>query len=151
MATTTGTLVFYDSFIEALGDGTFDMDTDTLKCALFTSTHTPSAADTAYSGLMNEVAQANGYTTGGDTLTTVVWSQTAGALTFNADDSTWTASGGSIVARYYVLYSVTATGNDLICYGVLDNTPADVTTTDTNTLTIQWNVSGIFTGTMTDA
>lgn len=151
MATTTGTIVFYDSFIEAVGDGTIDMDTDTLKCALFTSTHVPAASDTAYSGLTNEVAQANGYTTGGDTLTTVVWTQTAGALEFNSDDPQWIATGGSIVARYFVVYSVTATGNDLILYGLLDNSPADVTTTDTNTLTIQVNASGWFTGAMTDA
>lgn len=151
MATTTGSVVFYDSFIEALGDGTFDMDTDTFKVALFTSSHTPSAADTAYSGLANEVANANGYTTAGEALAGVAWSQTSGVLTFNANDTVWTASGGSIVARYYVLYSVTATGNDLVLYGFLDVTPADVTTTDTNTLTIQWNVSGIFTGSTTDA
>ena len=151
MATTTGTIDFYNSFIEAIGDGTIDMDTDTLKVALFTSSYTFAASQTAYSGLTNEVANGNGYTTGGETLAGVSWSQTAGALTFNANDTVWTATGGSIVARRFVLYSQTATGNDLILSGLLDNTPADVTTTDTNTLTIQWNVSGIFTGSMTDA
>lgn len=151
MATTTGTMVFYDSYIEALGDGTFDMDGDTFKVALFTSSHTPSATDTAYSGLANEVANGNGYTTAGEALTSVSWSQTSGTLTFDAANTVWTASGGSIVARYFVLYSVTATGNDLVCYGLLDDTPADVTTTDTNALTLTWNGSGIFTGSMTDA
>jgi hypothetical protein len=151
MASYTGTMVFYDSFIEALGDGTIDLDTDTFKVALFTSTHTPSVANTVYSGLTNEVANANGYTTAGEALTSVTWAQTGGAATFDAADTFWTASGGSIVARYYVLYSVTATGNDLVCYGLIDNSPADVTTTTGNTLTLTWNASGIFTGSMSDA
>jgi hypothetical protein len=32
-----------------------------------------------------------------------------------------------------------------VCYSLLDNSPADVTVTDTNTLTVQINASGVFT------
>ena len=138
-------LVFYNSFTEALGDNTINLDTDTVNVALFTSTYTPSAGHTAFSGLTGQVAGGNGYTTGGQALTAITWAQTGGTATFDAADAAWTASGGSITARYAILYSVTATGNDLIGYILLDNTPADVTVTDTNTLTIQWNASGIFT------
>lgn len=141
-----GAFTFYDSFSEAIGDGTIDLDTDTLNVALFTSTYSPSAsADTTYSALTNEVATANGYTASGEALTSVTWAQTGGVATLDTADSQWTASGGSITARYAVVYSVTATGNDLIGYFLLDNTPADVTATDGNTLTIQWNASGILT------
>lgn len=141
-----GSFTFYDSFSEAIGDGTIDLDTDTLKVALFTSTYSPSASgDTAYSGLSNEVANGSGYTTGGATLGSVTWSQSGGVATLDAADSQWTASGGSITARYAVVYSSTASGNDLIGYFLLDNSPADVTATDGNTLTIQWNGSGIIT------
>ena len=45
----------------------------------------------------------------------------------------WTASGGSIVARFAVLYEVSG---DVLAYCLLDSTPADVTTTAGNTLTI---------------
>ena len=38
-----------------------------------------------------------------------------------------------------------AASNNLIAYGLMDDTPADVTVTDGNTLTLQWNASGIFT------
>lgn len=139
-------LVFYDIFSEAIADGTHDLDNDTIRVALFTSSYTPSAAHTAYSGLTNEVANGNGYTTGGEALTSVQWNQASGTATFDAADTEWTATGGSIVCRYAVLYNADAGGsNDLIGYILLDNTPADVTVTDTNTLTLQWNGSGIFT------
>lgn len=141
-----GAFTFYDSFSEALGDGTIDLDTQTLRLALFTSSYTPNVATQAtYAGITNEVANGNGYTTTGEALTSVTWGQTGGVATLDAADVTWTASGGSIVARYAVLYSAGATGNDLIGYFLLDSTPADVTATDGNTLTVQWNASGILT------
>ena len=139
-------LVFYHSFSEAIADGTQDLDTHVFKLALFTSTHTPALTDTTFSALTNQVATAFGYTAGGATLGTVTWAQTTGTATFDAADVTWTAAGGSITARYAVLYNSTvAAAGDLVGYILLDNTPADVTVTDTNTLTVQWNASGIFT------
>jgi len=141
-----GPLVFFESFAEAVADGTIDLDTDTLKVALFTSTFTPNAATQAqFSTLTNEVAAGAGYTAGGQALAGVTFSQTGGVATLDATDVVWTAAGGDITARYAVIYSDTATGNDLIGYFLLDATPADVTATDGNTLTIQWNASGILT------
>lgn len=139
-----GAFTFYDCFSEAIGDGTIDLDTDTLKVALHTSSYSPNvASNTTQSGLGNEVANGNGYTTGGVSLAGVTWSQSGGTATLNANDVVWTASGGSITARYAVVYSDSASGNDLIGYFLLDNSPADVTATDGNTLTIEWNASGI--------
>lgn len=139
-------LTFYHSFSEAIADGTQDLDTHVFKVALFTSTHVPSVNDTTFSALTNEVAAGTGYTAGGATLANVTWAQVAGTATFNADNTAWTASGGSITARYAVLYNSTVAGaGDLVGYITLDTTPADVTVTDTNTLTIEWNASGIFT------
>jgi hypothetical protein len=57
-------------------------------------------------------------------------------------DAVWTAAGGSITARFAVLYEV---AGDVLCYCLLDSTPADVTATDGNTLTVAFNASGIFT------
>jgi len=54
----------------------------------------------------------------------------------------WTASGGSITARYAVIYNSTTGG--LIGYSLLDNSPADVTATTGNTFTVSPNASGIF-------
>jgi hypothetical protein len=121
-------------------DGTFDIDTDTFKMALFLSSSNIGASSTTYAGLTNEHSNANGYTTGGKTLTMSLTGTTT--VTVDCDDQVWTASGGSITARFAVIYEV---GGRVLCYCLLDSTPADVTATDGNTLTIQISVSGLFT------
>ena len=135
----------YDSFPEFMGDGTIDMDNDTFKMALFTSSSNAATVttNTLYSDLTNEVANANGYTTTGVTLTGVTWAHSGGTTTFDTGDAVWTASGGSIVARFAVIDS--STGGELVCYCILDSTPADVTVTTGNTLTVAINASGVFT------
>lgn len=121
-------------------NGTFDFDSDTFKIALFLSTSNIGASSTTYSGVTNEHANGNGYTTGG-AATTVSLSGTT-TVTVDASDVSWTASGGSIVARYAVLYEV---GGDVVCYCLLDSSPADVTVTDGNDLNLTINASGVFT------
>ena len=121
-------------------NGAFDFDTDTFKVALFLSTSNIGAASTTYAGLTNEHANANGYTTGGAAATISLSGTTT--VTVDSTDVQWTASGGSIVARYAVLYEV---GGNVVCYALLDSTPADVTITTGNVLAIQINASGIFT------
>ena len=129
--------IFYNSFKAELLDEGHQLETDTLKIALFTSTYTPNVStDTTYAGLTNEVANSNGYTTGGIT----VVSTTTGA-NFDVENPVWTADGGSITARYAVLYNDTSGG--LIAYSLLNNTPADVTATAGNTLTLTINASGV--------
>ena len=140
----------YDIFAKWLADGTFDLDANTIKCALYLST---SDADTLTNvnslkgDLTNEHANANGYTTGGVTVA-ATWVESSGTATFDVADAVWTASGGSITARFAVLYaSGTLNGHvdPLIAVCLLDTTPADVTATTGNTLTIQTNASGVFT------
>lgn len=122
-------------------DGTFDIDTDSWKTALFLSTSNLGAGSTTYAGVTNEHANANGYTTGGIAITLTL----AGTTTVTVDISTdpvWTASGGSIVARFASIYEV---GGNVLCFSTLDTTPADVTATSGNTLTVAANASGVFT------
>lgn len=142
-------ITFFQSFREYIADGTFDMNTDTFKVSLHSSTYTPNASThTVFADATNELSTANGYTAGGATLGTVTWTRSGATVTFDAADTTWTASGGSIVARYAVIYksgTANARVNPLVAYVLLDTTPADVTTTTGNTLTLQWNASGIFT------
>ena len=122
-------------------NGQFDFDTDSFKVALFLSTSNIGAASTTYAGVTNEHAAANGYTTGGIAVTHTL----AGTTTVTVDWSTdpvWTASGGSITARFAVIYEV---AGDVLAYCLLDSTPADVTATTGNTLTVAAHASGIFT------
>lgn len=136
-----GTWTFTDGGRTRLLNGTFDIDSDTYKCALFLSTSNIGAASTTYAGVTNEHANANGYTTGGVAVTLTL----AGTTTVTVDISTdpvWTASGGSIVARFAVLYEVSG---DVLAYALLDSTPADVTVTTGNQLTVAAHASGVFT------
>jgi len=65
-------------------------------------------------------------------------------LNLSATDSIKMAAGGSMVARFAVLYDDTAANKDLIAYCLLDSAPADVTVTTGNSLTIQINAAGVF-------
>lgn len=140
MGGAAGAWTFTNGGRTSLLNGTFDIDTDTFKMALFLSTSNIGAASTTYAGVTNEHANANGYTTGGVAVTLSLAGTTT--VTVDSSDATWTASGGSIVARFAVIYEVS--GN-VLCYCLLDSTPADVTVTDGNSLTVQINASGVFT------
>lgn len=137
-----GAWTLTDATRTSLLNGTFDLDSDTFLMALFLSTSNIGAASTTYAGVTNEHANANGYTTGGISLGSLALS---GTTTVTVDETTnpvWTASGGSIVARFAVIYE---SGGNVLCYCLLDSTPADVTATDGNTLTVTFHASGIFT------
>lgn len=146
---TANAWAFYNNFHLWIADSTFNLASNTFKMALFTSTsNAATATNNLYGDLTNEVANANGYTTGGVTLTSVTWTISTATATFTAANAVWTASGGSITARYAVVYaSGTLNGHasPLVASALLDNTPADVTATSGNTLTVQMNASGMFT------
>lgn len=136
-----GAWTFTDATRTSLLDGTFDVADDTFKMALFLSTSNIGAASTTYAGVTNEHANANGYATGGIAVDLTL----AGTTTVTVDiatDPVWTASGGSIVARFAVIYEV---GGNVLCYCLLDSAPANVTATDGNTLTVAAHASGVFT------
>lgn len=142
----------YEAAKEYLADGTHDLDdTANWKLALFLSTsnaNTLSVGTGVYGDLTNEHANANGYTTGGVALTGITWVRAAGTVTFDCDNAVFTAAGGSIVARFAVIYrnaTVNTIVKPLLCVSLLDTAPADVTATDTNTLTIAMNASGVLT------
>lgn len=136
----------YESAKEFIGDATIDLDTHTFKMALFLSTsNCNTLTHDQLADLTNQHANANGYTTGGITLTGVTWTRSGGTVTFTCSAPVWTAAGGPITARFAVIYDDTAGGDELLCVCLLDAAPADVTATDGNTLTVTPHASGIFT------
>lgn len=137
-----GTWTFTNGGRTALLDGTFDLNTDTFLVALFLSTSNIGAASTTYAGLTNEHANANGYTTGGVSIGALTLAGTTTVTVDDPADVVWTATGGAITARFAVIYE---SGGLVLCYCLLDSAPADVSASDTNTLTIQFSASGIFT------
>lgn len=135
-----GAWVLTDEGRTKLSNGEW-LDGDTYKMALFLSTSNIGAGSTTYAGLTNEHANANGYTTGGKSVT-ISRSGTTTVTIDSSDPAAWTASGGSIVARFAVIYEV---GGRVLAYCLLDSTPADVTVTNGNTLTITIHASGVLT------
>ena len=84
--------------------GLHDLDTDTIKIALYTSSATLNATTTAYSAT-NEVANGNGYTTGGVTLASasVIVNSTSGC--FDSNNPEWTSA--TFTARGALIYNDT--------------------------------------------
>jgi len=112
-----------------------------LTAATFTASHTTLAATGG-----TEVANANGYTTGGASLSGVsVTTVTTNDAMFDASDVTWTASGGSIAAAYAILYNDTDTNDPPLAFIDFGGTE---TAGDATDFKIVWNASGIFTFTV---
>lgn len=77
---------------------------DTFKIALYTSSATLSASTTAYT-TSNEVADGNGYSTGGNTLTRIDPTSSSTTAFTDFADSTWSSS--TITARGALIYNST--------------------------------------------
>jgi hypothetical protein len=142
----------YYKFKEFILDGTLDLNSNTFKLTLHTSGYTPSASThTLFAHATNEVANGNGYSTGGIALSNLSLTSGSGTTKWSADNIVWTANGGSITARYAVLWAsgtLNGQANPLVAFITLNDqggTPTDVTVTDGNTLTVQWNTNGILT------
>jgi hypothetical protein len=113
-----------------------------LTAATFNATHTTLSATGG-----TEVANANGYTTGGATLSGVaVTTVTTNDAKFDATDVTWTASGGAITASYAILYNDTDTDDPPVAFIDFGGSESAGDATD---FKIVWNASGIFTWTVT--
>lgn len=89
------------SFKQQILLGEHDLDTDTIKIALYTSAATLSAATTAYS--TSDEVVGTGYTAGGNTLTGATVSLTGTTAFVDFSDTTWTTA--TITARGALLYN----------------------------------------------
>ncbi len=131
-----------------IGNGVIKLGTDVFKIQLHTSASNASTFTlSASSELTNQVSNANGYATGGKALGSVVWTAGASAkqYKFSSGNPIWTASGGNIANIKFAVIrnSTSAAGGKVLCWSRLTTT--QFTLSDTNTLTIQMNASGIFT------
>jgi hypothetical protein len=101
-----------DSFIEKVFEGAINFSSDTFRIAL--SNVAPIAANDELADI-TQIANGNGYTTGGSVLTISSSSQTSGTYKAVAADLVYTASGGSMAAfRYAVVYDDTASGDPIV-------------------------------------
>ena len=128
----------YYVFVEALAEKTHNLGSDTLKVAL-TNTAPTVATDTVWNTTVAPApAAANGYSAGGNTITTTSSAQTTGTYKLVLADSVFTASGGSIGPfRYVILYNSTAS-NAVIGYY---DYGSSITLADTETFTVDFDAS----------
>jgi hypothetical protein len=129
----TAAFVKYNSFIDEISKGGHNLQTPpTLKLAL-TNTAPNAASDTVWNTTVAPApAAAAGYTAGGNTLTGVTGTTTAGVFKLVVADSVFTASGGSIGPfRYAILYNTTASSKLLGYYDYASS----ITLADTETFT----------------
>ena len=141
---------YYDKFVLYFGEGGIDLDGDTFDIILMNSTHAFTQANTNKADIAaNEIPTNNGYTQGAEVLASVTWTESGGVATFDAADSVWTASGGSIPSSGdctdAVIYSETSTSPsaDLLMCSI-DFGQAESAGNGTN-FQITYNASGIFT------
>ncbi len=135
---------------DSLAQKKIDIDSDTIKVMLL-SAYTYAATHQYVSDVKGAGTEATGtgYTAGGATLGTVTWTRSGAVYTFDAADTAWDASGGSLTAKYAVVYDSTPgtdATNPVISLVNLDGSAGDVTASDAS-FTLTWNASGILTAT----
>ena len=147
----TGDFTLFEEFVDQLGMEIHDFDNDTFKLALIDDTVTPTAADAtpawgASSGVdydANEVTNAGGYTTGGETVA-VTWSEADGTATLNDDsgDISLSQDGSGFTDAYWgIFYNDSAANKNAIGFIELGGPVSE----QAGPVAINWNASGIFT------
>lgn len=140
------TISLYNHTAKRFAEGT-NASGDTYKvklltAATFSASHTTLAATGG-----TETTNGNGYTTGGQALQNVsVTTVTTNDAKFDADDLTWSASGGPITAAYGIIYNDTDTDDPPVAFIDFDGSQSAGDGTD---FKIVWNASGIVTFTVT--
>jgi hypothetical protein len=132
--------LIYDSFVYDNATGAIDLDADTFKILLVTSTYTPNKkTHTKRSDVTNEVV-GTGYTAGGVALTgvSVVNDTTNDRTKFSSANPSWATA--TITARGAVIYKSrggAASADELVCY--LDFGSDQTSTAGTFTVTCPAN------------
>lgn len=122
------TVSFYKSFIQDLGLARINFVGHTFK-AILVMDYEFDADHVSLSDISGELATGNGYTAGGATLTNVDWNwnEDNQFTRFDADDITWSATGGSIgPVTGAIIYNdsiTTPTEDRLVCYIDFDVAP----------------------------
>ena len=124
--------------------GNIDMDSDTFKLSLHTSTYTPDQDAHDYrNDLTNEVANGNGYTTGGLALSSLAltYDSSTNQVRWDVADPSWTFTA-SPTWRWGVISKIrggASSADELLCW--IDFGGAQTVTA--GTFTIQFAATGV--------
>lgn len=130
-------------FLESLASKEIDLDSDSFKVMLLSSSATPDLSEWHYKSSVTNEISGSGYTAGGAELSsvTVTNPSSSNLLVFDAEDLTW--SSATITARYAVIYDDTPGTDSAKPLVALQDFGEDKISSNGD-FTIQWNVSGIF-------
>jgi hypothetical protein len=131
------TYIKFQDFVEQLGLGQHNLNTDTLK--VYLSNHQPLATDTVI-GDIAEITAQNGYPAGGTDITNV-WSEAAGTGTLAGTDVVFTGTGDFGPFQFAVVYNDTNASDRLVCWWDYGSA---ITIHDTETFTVDF-AAAIFT------
>jgi hypothetical protein len=130
----------YIKWLLSLANKETDIDSNTLKVMLCTSSYTPSQSAHQYkSSITNEIT-GTGYTAGGAALGSVTVGTSSLVFTVDAADTVWTSS--TLVARYAVIYDSTPASDATRPLVAYQDVGSDISTTNAS-FTVTWDGTGI--------
>ena len=125
---------YFNNTVQALGIGNMNLNSDTIKVMLTNTA--PVATNSNYSDVSGtELANGNGYTTGGATVGSTSYTLSTATSTLVGNAVTFTASGSMGPFRYAIAYDSTPTNKTLLLswdYG------SSITLNASETFTITW-------------
>lgn len=144
-----GDVILFNEFKEDIGQEVHQLSTDTFKLGLITNAVTPTASTSdprwgaggATNFTTNQVTPGGNYSTGGPTIGSSTWSETAGTATFDGSDISIAVNASNPNnARWGIIYNDTSAGKEAVAFLDLGG----VTDLTAGTFTVTWNASGIF-------
>lgn len=146
-----GTVIDFDSWVEGIGNGVFDMSGDVFKMGIINNSLTPvaAAADARWGAggavdySANEVTPGGNYAAGGPSLSAVItdnWTSSGGTVTFNGDDISIAQNASNPSNGYWgIIYDDTIAGKNVVAFIELGG-PIDFAA---GLFTITWHANGI--------
>lgn len=128
----------YTSFKTNLMNKVLNLASDTINCALLTSSFSFLASNTVWSNVSANEISGTGYTTGGVALSGLSVTASGTSAVWTASNAVW--STATFSAAFAVIYDTTVS-NDLLCAIDFGGTLS----VSSGTFTIQWSGSGIIT------
>lgn len=144
-----GTLTTFEEFNLYIGQNVHELGVDSFSVILIDNTLVPIASQASPdSALYTEIANGNGYTTGGIALTTT-WTEIGGLASFKVTNSpsTWTINASGPENIYYALIiNTSATATDAVAFidMTIDGGTTPVSLRDADVV-INFDANGILT------
>ena len=144
-----GDVILFNEFKEDIGQEVHQLSTDTYRLGLITNAVTPTASTSdprwgaggSTNFATNQVTPGGNYSTGGPTIGSSTWSETAGTATFDGSDISIAVNASNPNnARWGIIYNDTSAGKEAVAFLDLGG----VTDLTAGTFTVTWNASGIF-------